>query len=91
MYDDVAPLNVTSLKSSVADPDPVRSGPLWSDPDPGLHKCPYINYFGLCKSHEYFMNICCLTFWFKNTPFRAYFGQKNFQKMSKNFLRQENN
>jgi hypothetical protein len=39
------------------DPDPVGSGPFWSDPDPGLYKLPYINFFGACKSHKCFRNL----------------------------------
>jgi hypothetical protein len=48
------------------------------DPDPGLNKWPLINFFGVCKSHRYFRITCCLTFWFMNILFKAYFGQKNF-------------
>jgi hypothetical protein len=33
--------------SSVADLDPVGSGPFWSDPDPGLNTRPNINSFGV--------------------------------------------
>jgi hypothetical protein len=35
---------------------------------------------GMCNSHKYFRNLCCLTFWSIKIPFRAYFHQKNFQK-----------
>jgi hypothetical protein len=65
------------------------SGPFWSDPDPGadvwdldpgLNKWPYINFFGVCKSHKYFRNSCFLTFWFMTTPLRVYFCQKKFSE-----------
>jgi hypothetical protein len=57
-----------------------RLGP---DPDPDtiLNKWPYINFFGVCKRHKYFRNLCLLTFWFMTIPFRAYFCQKQFQKL----------
>jgi hypothetical protein len=47
-------LTVIMLHASVADPDPVVSGPFWSDPDPdpGLNKGSYINFFGVCKSRK---------------------------------------
>jgi hypothetical protein len=62
--------------SSVVDPDPVWSGPFWSDPDPGLNKWLDISFFGVFKSHQYLRNQCCLTFWFMKVLFRAYFHQK---------------
>jgi hypothetical protein len=37
-------------------------------PDPSLIKWPYINFFGVCKSHKYLMNICYLTFWVMTIP-----------------------
>jgi hypothetical protein len=36
---------------------------------------PYLNFFGVCKSHKYLRNLCCLTILFK-----AYFHQKKFQE-----------
>jgi hypothetical protein len=70
---------------------PVRAphlrGVFWSgswclgmDPDPGFNKRPYLNFFGMCKSHKYFRNLCCSTFWFMNIFFRAYVHKKKFQK-----------
>jgi hypothetical protein len=43
--------------TSVADLDPVRSEPFWSDPDldPGLNKWSYIKFFGVCKIHKYLL------------------------------------
>jgi hypothetical protein len=49
-------------------PDPVRSGPFWSDPDP----CP------LYRNRIWIRNLCCLTFWFMNILSRAYFRSKHF-------------
>jgi hypothetical protein len=37
---------------SFAYPDPVGSGPFWSDPDPGLNKWLCINFFVVWKSHK---------------------------------------
>jgi hypothetical protein len=67
---------------SVADPDRVGSGHFCSetDPDPGLLKRPYINFFGVCKSHKYFRNLSFLTFGVMTMLFRAYFRQKKFHK-----------
>jgi hypothetical protein len=47
---------ISPITSSVADPDPVGSERLGpdTDPDPGLNKLPYINFFGECKSDKYF-------------------------------------
>jgi hypothetical protein len=78
--------------SSVADPDPVGSGPFWSDqepdPDPGPNKWPYLNFFSMFKSQRYFRNLCCLTFWFMKILFRAYFHQKNcLKKVGRKFIR----
>jgi hypothetical protein len=39
---------------------------------------PYINYFGACKNHKYFENLCCLTVWFINILFRTFSWPKNF-------------
>jgi hypothetical protein len=58
----------------------VGSGRLGPDPDPGLNKWLYINFFGVCNSHNYLRNLCCLTFWSMKILFWAYFYQKNFQK-----------
>jgi hypothetical protein len=30
----------------------------------------------VCKSHKYFRNLCCITFWFMNVLFTAYFRSK---------------
>jgi hypothetical protein len=66
-------------------PDPVGSGPFWSDPDVrdrfririlALINDPISTFFGVCKSHKFFKITCCLTFWFMNILFIAYFGQK---------------
>jgi hypothetical protein len=46
------------------------------DPDPGLHKLPYLNFCGVCKSHKDFSNLCCVTVWFKNILIRAYCRKK---------------
>jgi hypothetical protein len=44
------------LSLNVADPDPVRSGTFWSDPDldpnPGVNISPYLKFFGVNKSHK---------------------------------------
>jgi hypothetical protein len=92
-----------SVKTSVADldPDPVGSGPFWSDPDPdpdvwdririlirilALIYDPKSTFFGVCKSHKY----CCLTFCLMNILFRAYFGpKKSRRKLSKISLGQD--
>jgi hypothetical protein len=50
------------------------------DPDPGHNKSPYLNFFGVCKSHKTLRNPCRLTFLFINILFRAYFHKKNFKK-----------
>jgi hypothetical protein len=68
---------------SVADPDPDLFGRIRTlGPDPGLNKLPYLNFFGVCKSHNTLRNPYCFngTFWFTNILFRAYFRHKNFQK-----------
>jgi hypothetical protein len=51
-----------------------RSGRHGLDPDSGLNKLPvsYIKFFGVCKGHKYFRNLCCFNFWFMNILFRAY-------------------
>jgi hypothetical protein len=46
-------INLDRVKFSVADPDPVGSGPFWSDPDTDLNKWLCINFFGVCKRHKY--------------------------------------
>jgi hypothetical protein len=51
-----------------------------SDPDPGLYKWPYINFFGVSKRHKNLRNICCLTFWFMIILFRAHILQNIFRK-----------
>jgi hypothetical protein len=57
------------------------------DPDPGLNKWPYINFFGVCKSHKYLRITCCLTFWFMNILFKAFFGLKKFlKKFARKFI-----
>jgi hypothetical protein len=48
--------------TSVADPDP----------DPCLNKWLYINFFGVCKSHKYFRNLCFLNFWVKTVESRIW-------------------
>jgi hypothetical protein len=66
---------------SVTEPDPVGSGRLGPDPhsDPGLDKLYYLNFFGICKSSEYFL--------VHEDTFRAYFHQKNFrEKVSRKFI-----
>jgi hypothetical protein len=72
----------------------VGSGRLGPDPDPdhSLNECPYINYFGACKRHKYFMNLCYLNFWFMNTGtlFRVrYISAKKIsrRKLSENLFR----
>jgi hypothetical protein len=44
--------------------------------DPCLNKHPYRNFFGVCKSHKYFRNHCCLTFWIMNILFKAFSSRK---------------
>jgi hypothetical protein len=34
----------------------------------------------VCKSHKYSRITCCLSFWFMNILFKAYFGQKNLSE-----------
>jgi hypothetical protein len=41
--------------------DPVGYGRLGPDPDPDPGLNNYLNFFGMCKSHKYFRNLC-LTF-----------------------------
>jgi hypothetical protein len=66
----------------------VGSGRLGPDPDPGLNKLPYLNFFNMFKSQKYFKHLCCLTFWFMKILFRAHFHRKNFQKkVSRKFIR----
>jgi hypothetical protein len=45
---------------------------------------PISTFFMCCKSHKYFRFTCCLTFWFMNILFNAYFGPK---KILKKFVR----
>jgi hypothetical protein len=58
------------------------------DPDPGPNKWPYVNFIGMCKSHKYLRNLCCLTFWFMKI---AYFHQNKFpeKSLSKIYLGQD--
>jgi hypothetical protein len=59
---------------------------LGPDPDPGLNKLHYLNFFGMYKSHKYFKHHCCLTFWFMKILFVAYFHQKILGKKFANNL-----
>jgi hypothetical protein len=44
--------------------------------------------FGVCKSHKYLKNLCCLIFWSMKIPLRACFHQKKFQKkVGRKFIR----
>jgi hypothetical protein len=64
------------------------SGRLGPDPDPGLNKWLSINFYGVCKSHTYLRNVCCLTFWSMKTLLRAYFQQKKIsEKVGQKFNR----
>jgi hypothetical protein len=72
-----------------------RSGPFWSDPDVwdririlALINDPISTFFGVCKSHKYLKKSFLLNFLAHEKLFRAYFGQKNFQKkLVLNFIR----
>jgi hypothetical protein len=64
---------------------PVLHIRIWSDPDLFgririLIKWPYINFFGVCKSHKNLQDLCCLTFLVISILFRAYFRRKIFLK-----------
>jgi hypothetical protein len=47
--------------------------------------------FGVCKGDKYFRNLCCITFMFMETLFRAYFQPKKISRrnLAENLLRSE--
>jgi hypothetical protein len=85
------------VKTSVADPDPVISGPFWSDPDPddwdqirilALINDPILTFLYMCKSHKYFRNLCCSTFWFMKILLENIFIKKiSGKKLAENLYR----
>jgi hypothetical protein len=65
------------------------SGRLGPDPNPGLKKLPYLNFFGMCKIYKYFRNLC-LTFWIMNIQYfleHIFIKKISGKKLVKNLYR----